>query len=247
MTESYNTRNTLYYIPVIPLHNLLQDRSRKKAAQILLCTFAYLYHKAGVPYYGDEGSYLHWNYEMHADWVFNDPESWDTEDYNRYMSEIKTASYIGEVMHRRLWNTAQLDRFEGLVREFNPSDSFAWECLAIGKRTLKLWQEYPKAHLYCHADGDCLPEPEEGYDDNDCVTMEKYIGFCATTGGWLYDSLEQGINSEFGECTALQEPVLRRCFDGRQQETGNLDYEYRLFTILDDLCYLLNNPDDADK
>jgi len=90
-----------------------------------------------------------------------------------------------------------------------------------------------------------LPDPEEGYEDNDCVTMDKYVGFCATTSGGLYDSLEQAINGEFGECTALQEPVLHRCFDGRVQENDSLDYECRLFGILDDVCYLLNNPDDG--
>jgi hypothetical protein len=240
-TESYNTQNTLYYIPVIPLHYLLQDRSRKKAAQLLLCTFAYLYHSVGVPYYRDEESYLYWNYDMVSQWVLDDPDGWETDNYNGYVSEINAASHIGEVMLRRLWNPILLNNFEKWASGFVPTDSFGKDCLTIVKKALRLWQDYPEAHLYRHADPDCLPDPEEGYDDNDCITMEKYIGFVADTKGWLYDSLEQGINSEFGECSSIQEPVLKRFFDGRMQDDESLDFECRLFPLINDLCYILNN------
>jgi hypothetical protein len=242
-TESYNTRNVLYYIPVIPLYQLLQGRRTKKAAQLLLCTACYLYHKAGIPYFGDEDTYLYWNYDRVSEWVLENPDDWESDDYNTYASQINTAHHIGEVMLRRIWNTIHLERFEGLVLGFVPQDPFGRECLAISKAVLRLWRDYPQANLYQHADEDCLPDPEEGYDDNDCVTMEKYISFCAATKGWLYDSIEQGINSDFGECGSIQEPVLRRCFDGRAQEKDSLDYECRLFALLDDVCYLLNNHD----
>lgn len=243
VTESYNTQNTLYYIPVIPLHCLLQDCHRKKAVQLLLCTFAYLYHVVGVPYYRDEDTYLYWNYDMVSQWVMDDPHGWETDNYSGYVSEINTASHIGEVMLRRLWNPILLNDFEKRVMGFVSKDSFGKNCLAIARKALQLWQEYPKAHLYRHADTDCLPDPEQGYDDNDCISMEKYIGFVASTKGWLYDSLEQGINGEFGECSSIQEPVLRRYFDGGAQETDSLDFECRLFPLINDLCYLLNSYD----
>jgi hypothetical protein len=39
----------------------------------------------------------------------------------------------------------------------------------------------------------------------------------------------------------MQEPVLCRSFDGRCQKGYSLDFENRLFPLLDELCYLLNN------
>ncbi|MFH6997400.1 hypothetical protein ACHRVZ_05660 [Flavobacterium sp. FlaQc-57] len=59
----YNTCNTLYYIPVLPLYKLLQDRKQKQTAELLLSVFAYLYHIAGIPYYREDNSYLYYHYE----------------------------------------------------------------------------------------------------------------------------------------------------------------------------------------
>ncbi|RYJ44246.1 hypothetical protein [Flavobacterium beibuense] len=239
--ESYATNSTLYYIPVTPLYQLMRQRRRKGEARLLLCILAYLYHIAGVPYYRDEGSYLYWNYEMLAQWIEDDPQDNDCPD--RYAAEVSAASHIGQVMLRRLRNPVHLNNFGDWLKGFAPGDDFARQCAALAKRAFGLWQDYPEAHLYRHADTDCLPDPDDGYEDNDCITMEKYIGFVATTKGGLYESLEQCINSEFNECQYIQEPVLRRCFDGRTQQDDSLDFEYRLFPLIDDLCYILNNPD----
>jgi len=242
-TEHFNTQNTLFYIPVAPLHFLVKDRKYKKAARLLLCVFSYLYRVAGVPCYTDDSSYLGYNYEMLADWVTDDPDGWDAEDYYSYLSEIRAAQYIGETMQRRLWNTVHLERFGEWVADHKPNDTFGQECHQIAQKFHALWQDYPQGHIYSHADADCLPDPEEGYDDNDCITMEKYIGFVASTKGWLYDHLEQSVNNDFNECLSMQEPVLKRCFDGQPQHTDTLDFECRLFPLINELCYLLNNCD----
>lgn len=242
--ERFNTQNTLFYIPVLPLHTLMRDRKKRKAARLLLCIFRYLCHSAGVPFYTEENSYLYWNYEMLADWVTGDPDGWDAEDYHNNVREVRAAQYIGDTMMRRLWNTIHRDRFGEWVAHYQPKDSFERDCHRLAKKFYALSQDYPKTTMYAHADESCLPDPESDcYDDNDCITMEKYIGFVASTDGWLYNNLEQSINSEFGECLSIQEPVLKRCFDGRSQDNDTLDYECRLLPLINELCYLLNNLD----
>ena len=62
--ETYNTGSTLYYIPIVPLYRLMQDKRTKRAAQLLLSTCAYLYHIAGIPYYTNDSTYLYWQYDM---------------------------------------------------------------------------------------------------------------------------------------------------------------------------------------
>jgi hypothetical protein len=237
--ETYNTGNTLYYVPVVPLYRLLQDRRTKRAAQLLLCTCAYLYHIAGIPYYTDNSSYLCWQYDMIREWVENDPTDWEEESYNSNRSQLNKAEHIGRVMQRRLWNPCHLNRFADCVAEFVPLDRFACECLAIAEKALGLWRDHPQGHVYRHADTEVLHSDDEDYNE-DCITMDKYIGFCAATEGWLYQTLSECVNNEFNECHDLQEPVLTRTFDGREQENDNLDFECRLFALLDDLCYLLN-------
>ena len=84
--ERYDTRTTLYYIPMVPLFKMLNDKRRKKTAQLLVCVCSYLYHIADIPYYRQENSYLFWMYEMMTDWVEQDDETDETE---RYKSELK--------------------------------------------------------------------------------------------------------------------------------------------------------------
>lgn len=243
--ECFNTANTLFYIPVLPLYYLLKDRQRKKAARLLLCVFAYLYRKAHVPYYTEDDSYLCWNYDRIAEWVSYEPEEYEPEEYNGNLSEIRTALYFGEVMRRRLWNPIHVERFSDWLAAFTPADAFGRECHRLAWKFYALWQDYPKACIYDHANASCFPDPEsddyDDYNDYECITMEKYISFVASTDGWLYERVEEAVNIDFNECSQMQEPVLQRCFDGHPQSPDSLGYECRLFPLINELCYLLNN------
>lgn len=241
VTESYDTNQTLFFIPVLPLHQLLQEKKRRKPARLLLCIFAYLYSVAGVPFYREQDTYLYWNYEMLEQWVTDDPEEWG-EDFYAFNSQINTTAHIGEVMLRRLYNRAHLHNFGEWLNCYTPADVFGKQSHSLAKRFFALWQDYPDSTIYSHACMDYVSDPD-CYDDTDCITMEKYISFVATTQGWLYNQLEQYVNSDLGECSAMQEPVIRRYFDGQPQEADSLDYECRLFPLIDELCYLLNNYD----
>lgn len=241
-TETYCTGNTLYYIPLIPLHRLMQSRRRRRAAQLLLGVCAYLYQRAGIPHYHDEDSYLYWQYDMIGEWVEADPEGWEQEHYWQHRSQLHQAEYVGEVMQRRLRNTRCLEQLGTATYNFRPVNDFDCQCLSLAQDAVQLMHEYPQQHIYRNADQNVLPDPDEGYEE-ECITMDKYIGFCAGTQGWLYQTLSECVNAEFGECSSIQEPVVRRIFYGQEQQCGSLDFECRLFRLIDDLCSLLNNDD----
>lgn len=242
-TETCYTGNTLFYIPVLPVHYMMQDKKHRKAARLLLCVFSYLYHTAHIPYY-TEDSFLYWQYEMVSEWITNDPNDWEQTEYYEYVSQLRAALQYGETMLRRLWNTVYLDRFGEWLSDFRPNDSFDKQCYSVAQKFYTLWQDCPETSIYCHADTNCLPDFEDdGYDDYECITMEKYIGFVASTEGWLYENVQQSVNAYFNESVSKQEPVLKRCFDGQPQDTDTLGFECRLFPLLNELCYLLNNYD----
>ena len=71
--------------------------------------------------------------------------------------------------------------------------------------------------------------------------MEKYISFIADTTGWLYERLADSINNEFNEYGAMEKPTIFKRFDGSNIKQTNLDFENRLFALLDELCALLYN------
>ncbi|MUV04634.1 hypothetical protein GN157_13035 [Flavobacterium rakeshii] len=242
-TETCYTGNTLFYIPVLPLHYMMQYKKHCKGAQLLLCVFSYLFHTVHIPYY-TEDSFLYWQYEMVSEWVTNDPDDWEQKDYYDYVSQLRAAQHYGETMLRRIWNTVHFDHFGEWLDRFTPCDDLDRQCQSIAQKFYSLWQDYPETSIYKHADTSCLPDFEnDDYDDYECITMEKYIGFVACNDGWLYENVQQSVNANFNESVSKQEPVLKRFFDGQPQDNDTLDFECRLFPLLNELCYLLNNYD----
>jgi len=233
--ERHNVGTTLYYIPIAPLFKMLKDPKRKKTAQLLISVCSYLYHIADVPYYRQEDSYLYWLYETHKDWVEQDDETDETETYK---SELRNAEYIGDNIEQKLFNRINLKVFEQRLSRFKSLDTFEKECWQIACNAFALYSEYPNASIFRNAP---LPE-QDPYDDDyetEAIGMEKYISFVADTKGWLYESMADSINNEFNEYGAMQEPTICKSFDGSKIKTNNLDFENRLFALLDDLCTLL--------
>ena len=235
--ERYDTGTTLYYIPIVPLFKMLKDPKRKKSAQLLVSVCSYLYHIADIPYYRQENTYLYWLYEMHKDWVEQDDETEETENYKR---EFAKAELIGDCIEQRLFNRINLEMFEKRLSSFISRDVFEIECWQLACNAFALYTEYPKASIFRNAP---LPE-QDPYDDdcdNEAIGMEKYISFIADTKGWLYENLSDSINNEFNEYGIMEEPSISRSFDGSKVTQESLDFENRLFAVLDDLCSLLYN------
>ena len=233
--ERYNTGTTLYYIPIKPLFKMLKDPKRKKTAQLLLSVCSYLYHIVLIPYYRQEESYLYWLYETMNDWVEQDEETEETETNKR---ELRKAEYIGDKIEQKLFNRINLKIFEQRLNRFKSVDTFDKECWQVACNAFALCTEYPNATIFRNA---TLPEKDLYNDDyeNEIIGMEKYISFIADTKGWLYENLSDTINNEFNEYGAMEEPTISKRFDGSEIPTANLDFENRLFGLLNDLSGIL--------
>lgn len=233
--ERYSTGTTLYYIPIVPLFQMLKDPKRKKTAQLLLSVCSYLYHIAQIPYYRQEESYLYWLYEMMNDWVEQDEETEETVTYKR---ELRNAEYIGDKIEQKLFNRINLKVFEQRLNRFKNVDTFDKECWQVAHNAFALFTEYPNTTIFRNA---TLPEkdPYNDDDENEIIGMEKYISFIADTKGWLYESLSDTINNEFNEYGVMEEPTISKRFEGSEIPTTDLDFENRLFGLLNDLSGLL--------
>lgn len=233
--ERYGTGTTLYYIPIVPLFQMLNDSKRKKTAQLLVSVCSYLYHIANIPYYRQENSYLYWMYEMMNDWIEQDDY---TEETDSCIAEIVKAEWIGERIEQKLFNRINLQVFEQRLNHFKSRDTFDKECQKVAYNAFVLYTQYPYESIFRNA-----PRPEEtpcnDENDSETVGMEKYISFIADTTGWLYERLADSINNEFNEYGAMEEPTIFKRFDGSNITKTNLDFENRLFALLDELCTLL--------
>lgn len=233
--ERYSTGTTLYYIPIVPLFQMLNDPKRKKTAQLLVSVCSYLYHIADIPYYRQENSYLYWMYEMMNDWVEQDDYTEETESY---IAEIVKAEWIGERIEQKLFNRINLQVFEQRLNNFKSRDTFDLECQKVACDAFALYAQYPHESIFRNASRS-EEDPYNDENDSETVGMEKYISFIADTTGWLYERLVDSINNEFNEYGAMEEPTICKRFDGSNIKQTNLDFEDRLFALLDELCILL--------
>ena len=71
--------------------------------------------------------------------------------------------------------------------------------------------------------------------------MDKYVSFCSEAKGLLFQTLFEAVNSDLQEYATMQEPRVIKKFDGRNITNNNLDFENRLFPLIEELIYILNN------
>lgn len=236
--ERYSTGSMLYYIPVVPLYRMLQDPKRKHAAQLLLSVCSYLYRIAGVPYYRQEGSFLYWQYEMLTEWVLSDDDTGETTCLN----EIEQAEWIGDHMEQKICNRNNLMVFKKRLMQFESRDALDHDCRQLACEAYALYERYPNETIFRNAYSDATTGEQCDEDEmENIIMMDKYISFCADGKGWLHENLMQCVNTELQEYGQTQEPVIIKRFDGADITNNNLDYEHRLFDLMDELVYILNH------
>ncbi|QQT46101.1 Uncharacterised protein [Sphingobacterium multivorum] len=233
--ERYNVGTTLYYIPLAPLLLMLADSRRKRNAQLLVSACSYLYHVVAIPYYTHSGSYLSCIYEMIGEWIAED----DCNNRETDTQELLKADWIGVRMEQKLFHIRNLEYFEKRLHNFRAEDDFDNACRKIACKTLALSQEYPEEHIFRNAPKN--DESEQDHDEFGSIPMPWYISFIADTEGWLYETINESINNELNEYGEIDEPVLYKRFDGNEVIGQNLDFESRLFNLIEDLCALLND------
>lgn len=232
--ERYDTGACLYYIPVIPLYRMLNDSKHRASAILLLSVCTYLYHIADIPYYRQEDSYLFWQYDILKDWIMQD----EPEENADYMGEIDQAEVIGSYMEQKIFNRANLIYFEKRLTCCKVKDLIDLDCVKVAEKAFHLYQQYPKEKVFRNA----RPNEEAKEEDlEDLVTMDRYVSFYADSKGWLSEQLEQIINNELQEYGQLEEPSIIKKFDGNPITEESLDFEKRLFTLMEELAFLLNH------
>lgn len=233
--ERYNTGSILYYIPILPLYRLSKNPMRKNAVKLLKSVCSYLYHIAEIPYYRQQESYLFWMYEMVAEWLISDEEN---EETPIYLSEIKQAEQIGDFMEQKIYNQHNLSRFKNHLKTCKAKDQFDNDCFTLASKIFSLYEQYPNENIRRNAQ---FKGETDEFESDGIISMDKYISFCPEAKGVMFQTLFETVNSEFNECTIMEEPMIIKKFDGSNISDKNLDFENRLFPLIEELIYILNN------
>jgi len=232
--EKFYIGTSLYYIPVVPLFQMLHDKKCERNAQLLLSVCSYLYHIADIPYYRQEHSYLYWIYDLNEVWM----EEEETEDSKDYWREFEISKNIGDKIEKKLLNTKNLDFFEQRLNSFIIRNEFDKICHKVAFEAFAIYSEYPNTTIFRNK-----PSSKENPSDEDycnrAIGMEMYISFVANTKGCLYNNIEDSINAEFNEYGSIEEPTIYTPINGKAIPEADFDFENRFFTLMEDLHEVL--------
>jgi hypothetical protein len=230
--QVYEVGNTLYYIPVIPLYRFLRHRENKASGELLLAVMSYLYRQAGIPYYRDEGNYMYDEYEYNREYYMECMENTGGDEYEEDIKDLLKNEICGDIMHRKIYSPYHLDHFAETIERFKPKNTLEEECLLAAKDALQLYLDFPKCSVFQHIDA---PDDEEV----EVATPETYISFIGDDKGWVYDNIERQVNELLGNYAEMALPVWVQVFDGTTVNVENLEFEYRLFELITNLCNIL--------
>ncbi len=228
--QVYEVGNSLFYIPVIPLYRFLRIKENKACGELLLTIMSYLYREAGIPYYRDEGSYMFDEYEMNKEY-FLESMNESPDEYEEDMTDIIKNDLCGDMMHRKIYHRYHLDHFRERIERFKPVNDLQAECLKVAGDALQLYIDFPKCSIFQN-----ITPPE---DEEEVATPEIYLSFVGDFKGWVYENIERQINDVLGNYSEMAIPSRVQVFDGNTAQIESLEFEYRLFELIEDLCNIL--------
>jgi hypothetical protein len=241
--KSFDTKTTLYYLPVEPLYDLLQDRSRKKTAELLLSVVAYLYQIGGIPYHGEQGSYLCSIYDMIYDWSGEEEYFEDADEQQHILGYIKLMGDCSNWLLQKLNKKVHLQKFEKRINDFRASSAAERELLVLAQQAYSLFCDLPDCSIINRIDAGVFDE-DENYDS--CrVYAENYLSFIWSFNDCLYDQLLETVNSELQEYNEIDEPTTIQFFNTVQlSEAHDHTFEIRFFDLLNGITDNLTDFND---
>ncbi len=239
--KKYDTGQTLYYIPVNPLWQIIQCAEQQPLAELLLSVFAYLYQVAQIPFFRNIDSYLMSQYDYIGDWI-NEEEVDVEQDYkDRQNRELALLAGAGDRILAIIRQPSELELLESRIEAYRKWEHLDLETESLACEILKLYREYPERGIF-----DNIHPALCGNDEDNWIRADQYISFFWSGRDSLYDMLFEMVNNELQEYGISEEPAVVQVFDRPQsQPLNDLNYEKQLFELLDQLCDILNPYDYA--
>lgn len=208
---------------------------------MLLCVFAYLYQIAKLPYYTEYDSYLSGEYETLRNWIEEgDDEGEEEQQYrDEQLDVLHTMEHSGNRILTLIRENEHLIKWEENIKAYRESENWDLETESLADQFLRLYKEYPHRSVFDNIH-DELVVPEE----TERIRAEQYISFYWSSNDCMQEMLFEMINNEFQECGVTDEPTSIQLFDTPEAKPMNdLDFEKRLFDLIDKLCGILNKYD----
>ena len=230
--KTCNSGSVLFYLPVKPMLDLLENDQTQVLGELVLSVFSYLYRVVGVNHFAHDFSYLANQYAMIEEWyTYDEGYSEDEEERAKHLAFFEQVNERGKVSLMLMADRANVDSFAGRMETFVAHTPQAWEFEKTVRAFLKLYADYPERAI-----GDTVMRPMSIDEDEHLIFLDQYLHFYWDSGQLIQQQLMDCINAELNECGAIEEPTTFQYFDTPQSSvTHDHDFETRLFALLHEL------------
>lgn len=234
--KTFDTRHTLYYLPIMPFYQLSLEKQRAETFGLLRDLLSLFYH-AGVSHFSED--YLGSIYEMIGDWYYQDEGEFEKEEFNGAVAHLEDVKDFGLLTLRMLKEQTNLKDFEKQILAFQPNSPVEDFLLEVCKSSLSLFLAYPNRKITdrLHARSNDLYDPDE-YP----ISVSQYISFCWDYHDCVFDTLWDTVNADLQERCQIDEPFAIQDFsEPRETEYHDLGFEQGFFDLLNQLTDLLGD------
>ncbi|RZM28061.1 MAG: hypothetical protein EOO88_10450 [Pedobacter sp.] len=234
--KGFNTRHTLYYLPIMSFYNLSLDKQRAETFNLLRDLLSLFYH-AGVSHFSED--YLGSIYEMIGDWYYQDEGEFEKEEFNGAVAHLEDVKGFGLLTLTMLKEQTNLKDFEIRMAGFKPNSPAEDFLLEVCKKSFSLFLAYPNRKITdrLHASSSDLYDPDE-YP----ISVSQYISFCWDYNDCVFDTLWETVNADLQERCQIDEPFAIQDFSKpRKTEYHDLGFEQGFFELLNQLTDLLGD------
>lgn len=244
--KTYGLGQDLFYIPVRAYWNWACCAQQQHIAELVTVIFAYLYQVVGIPFYGDNGTFIGSQYDTLYQWMMDSEEDDDDENkaYREHQEDtLYELERAGNHILRLIQNPHQLKQLYSVVTGFHHRDKAELEWELLGIEFLQLYRRYPKRSL-----NDCTCPDLLFPDGDERISPEQYTGFYWSAYDCFADELDELINCTFQEIAVMDEPVSVQVFDKMPASPNEaFDFENRLFDLMERLKELLMQYDHEEE
>ncbi|WP_316848974.1 hypothetical protein [Pedobacter agri] len=237
VSKIFNTKTTLYYLPIEPLYVLMQQEGRKETAGLLLSVLCYFYQIGGIPYFGENSSYLYYIYQMIYDWNSEEEFCEDAAENQYILDHIILIERESDKLLEFLNDHDQLNLLSDRLTKFHPNTIAEASLKTIASRINKLAENFPSRSIM-----DSIQEDLNRNDGEGRIIADHYLSFIWSAEDCLYDQLMETVNCELQEYNEIDEPMSMQLFDKPQTNISHdLSFEQEFFDLLNELSDNLND------
>ena len=236
--NEYVTPYFLNYIPFRPICNIIIADCYKDLKPLVLEISRYLCFNAQFKEFS-HGSYAWEIYDRlrESEWEYQDEEETSNTDL---IDAIDIMQRISDKYFPEIDKPTSLNRLKCAIKKLKRTPGNYEKWITIGEGFLNLITQYPDYSLRTH-----IPyEYFKGVNQDELVWLEQWACFYWSGNDILDTPFEEWVQTQLQEKCVKEAPLNISVFNTSSAgQIESLDYEIRLFDLLDQFVCLLNDYD----